>query len=299
MKGYDAFLRAPSVRDSLKPDVIIRTGNEPVSKGLDLLISDGSDQTIISLFESGGPQNASLTKGLRARVHWPSLDISEIDYRSKEYLNKWQQQSKAYTQMMGDTLNRQSALSDPHIYFDLVKLIPKGFNIVLSNSFPVRDFDMFGNFSGDRQPVLVNRGAAGIDGVTSTAIGASLGLGKGTVLFTGDLAFLHDINALHQVIPLKDNHPILVVVVDNKGGSIFRMLPFDKQDQQFTNLFETPQSVSLKEMARANKARVISVTKRDDLQDGFNSLVNKKGINILLCHTSADESMNIRKSLWK
>ncbi|MDZ7807098.1 MAG: hypothetical protein U5K71_08270 [Gracilimonas sp.] len=75
-----------------------------------------------------------------------------------------------------------------------------------SNSFPVRDISLFGEFDG--KEIFVNRGAAGIDGITSTAIGLSLVQEKPGILFTGDIAFLHDTNGLSCWLK-KYNQPLV------------------------------------------------------------------------------------------
>ncbi|MEX0685620.1 MAG: 2-succinyl-5-enolpyruvyl-6-hydroxy-3-cyclohexene-1-carboxylic-acid synthase [Balneolales bacterium] len=299
IRGYDSFLRSVNTRQSLEPDLIIRTGKVPVSKGLELLLKNSPKAFHVHLYESETPQNAFLLPGLRTKVDWETLDISGLEYRTKDNLRRWQQQSNQYQQRMVGLLNKANQLADPHVYFDLISLIPKGFNIVLSNSFPVRDFDMFGDFSNDSHSIIVNRGAAGIDGVTSTAIGTGLGNNKGTVLFTGDLAFLHDTNALQQIEEFQKNRPLVIIVVNNQGGSIFRMLPFDEKNDQYFKLFETPQSVNINDLVKAHNGRVLSVSNRGDMITGFKSLVKMNSLSVLECVTNSDASMHIRQSLWK
>jgi 2-succinyl-5-enolpyruvyl-6-hydroxy-3-cyclohexene-1-carboxylate synthase len=95
--------------------------------------------------------------------------------------------------------------------------------------------------------VLANRGANGIDGIVSSALGVAAASGRPTVLLTGDLAFLHDVGGLltasrHQV-------PLTVVVVNNDGGGIFSFLPIAKATDQFEALFGTPHGVDLSHAA--------------------------------------------------
>ncbi|MEX2396866.1 MAG: 2-succinyl-5-enolpyruvyl-6-hydroxy-3-cyclohexene-1-carboxylic-acid synthase, partial [Balneolales bacterium] len=283
IEGYDAFLRVEETRLNLKPDLIIRFGNEPVGKGLELLLNECSDLQHIHLYENRQPQNASLTTNLRSRINFSSLVIPNLPARDDNYLKKWQHRSKSYSERLVKLLDQHSALTDPHVYFDLVSLIPDDLNITVSNSFPVRDFEAFGMFENSGQPVFANRGAAGIDGVTSTAMGCGIGNKRGGVLFTGDLAFLHDSNALLQAPG--NEQPLVIVVVNNSGGAIFKMLPFETQDERFVRLFETPQQVHMASLAKAHNIEFRSVQNRTELKPAFKELLTKPGISILECVT--------------
>lgn len=296
IKGYDAFLRSPKTRNSLKPDLIVRFGNEPVSRGLENLMNDCSGIPHIHLFETGSPQNSSLALNYRSQVQLSSLVIPDMPTKTNTYLDSWKHHSRKYNKRLKEELDQADNLSDPHVYYDLVNQIPAGRNIIMSNSFPVRDFDSFGMLEGKDQCVFVNRGAAGIDGVTSTAIGCNAGNRNGGVLFTGDLAFLHDSNSLLQAS--QQEQPLLIIIVNNKGGSIFRMLPFENYDDRFTRLFETPQQINFDLLAKAHNINFKSVSTREELVPAFNELIDRVGISVLECLTDADESMNIRKNIW-
>lgn len=297
VKGFDSFLRHKETRNSLKPDLIIRFGNEPVSKGLELLMGECAEIANIHLFESGNPQNASLTLNLRSRVHLPSLVIPQFPEREDTYLKKWQEHFNSYSIRLMNLMEQDFNLSDPHVYYDLVPNIPDNLNIIISNSFPVRDFDAFGMFKNTKQAVIVNRGAAGIDGVTSTAIGCNMGNKTGGVLFTGDLAFLHDSNALLE--SYTRDQSLVIILVNNNGGSIFRMLPFEKHDERFTQLFETPQKVNIASLVKAHNINFITVKNRSELIPAFEELRNNTGISVMECITNTVDSMSIRKSIWK
>ncbi len=114
---------------------------------------------------------------------------------------------------------------------------------------PVRDIEAFGSPRADPPRVLANRGANGIDGVVSTALGVAMATGP-TIAFVGDLAFLHDVSAL--VGPAEDRKALTVVVADNGGGGIFSFLPQAAQltTERFERLFGTPQSTDPAEVAR-------------------------------------------------
>ena len=103
---------------------------------------------------------------------------------------------------------------------------------------PVRDMDMYALPDGARLSVAANRGASGIDGTLATACGWANGGNRPVVAVVGDLAFLHDLNALYY---LKSSpQPVVVVVINNNGGGIFSFLPAARQTDVFEKVFGTP-----------------------------------------------------------
>ena len=107
--------------------------------------------------------------------------------------------------------------------------------VFFSNSLPVRDYDylkeMFHN------PVLVSRGASGIDGIQATAGGISTGFASPSVLVIGDIAFHYDSNSLQLI--KKYSIPVLIILINNGGGSIFEYLPVYKESEDFSTYFKT------------------------------------------------------------
>ncbi|HET7489205.1 MAG TPA: 2-succinyl-5-enolpyruvyl-6-hydroxy-3-cyclohexene-1-carboxylic-acid synthase [Acidimicrobiales bacterium] len=149
----------------------------------------------------------------------------------------------AFDAVLGD-----GALSEPAVARAVVDAVPAGGTLFVSSSMPVRDVEWYGRpRTGLR--VLANRGANGIDGVVSTALGSGAG-----VALVGDLAFLHDTNGL--LVPAGAGRPLdtTVVVVDNDGGGIFSFLPQAGvlAPDRFERLLGTPHGLDLVAVARAH-----------------------------------------------
>jgi 2-succinyl-5-enolpyruvyl-6-hydroxy-3-cyclohexene-1-carboxylate synthase len=106
----------------------------------------------------------------------------------------------------------------------------------------VRDLDRFGRPRPADLRVLGNRGVSGIDGVTSTALGAGSATDEPLVHVTGDLAFYHDMNGLLALT--RCGVDATIVLVDNDGGGIFHMLPIESFDPPFTEQFRTPHGLA-------------------------------------------------------
>ncbi len=142
-----------------------------------------------------------------------------------------------------------AALDEPSLAHRLVARMPAGSTLVVSSSMPVRDVEAFAVPRGNAPTVVANRGANGIDGVVSTALGVALASAGPTVALVGDLAFLHDVSALVRSGGF--DAPLTVVVADNRGGGIFSFLdPATSMDgTTFDTLFGTPQGVDVASVA--------------------------------------------------
>lgn len=144
-------------------------------------------------------------------------------------------------------------------YIDqMLSLIPEYSLLYVANSMAIRAIDTFYQKRDFPLSVFANRGLAGIDGTLSSAIGAACAYEQTTVLM-GDLAFLHDANALHLQHELFKRAEragttppsVVVVVMNNNGGAIFDMLPQKTPDESYERLFYTPHNTILRHIAQA------------------------------------------------
>jgi 2-succinyl-5-enolpyruvyl-6-hydroxy-3-cyclohexene-1-carboxylate synthase len=137
--------------------------------------------------------------------------------------------------------------------------------------------------------VLANRGANGIDGVVSTAVGVALGdCTRPTALLIGDLAFLHDSNGLLGAA--QRGIDLVVVVVDNDGGGIFSFLPQRSSlaPERFEQLFGTPHSVEPEDLAAAHGIPATLVERATDLAPAV-----RRGSGVRLVVVRTDRTANI------
>jgi 2-succinyl-5-enolpyruvyl-6-hydroxy-3-cyclohexene-1-carboxylate synthase len=132
----------------------------------------------------------------------------------------------------------------------LMEALPEGANLVVGNSLPVRHMDQFALPTAKEVRVYGNRGASGIDGVTSTALGiAAAEPSRPTALLIGDVSFFHDMNGL-LAIRQQGLTNVTIVLLNNDGGSIFRRLPVSRLEPSFTPLFLTPHGLDFRHAAQ-------------------------------------------------
>jgi len=149
---------------------------------------------------------------------------------------------------------------------------------------PIRDIDTAVGGDERRVPLLGNRGASGIDGIVSSAVGVALGIsGSATpkgVCLIGDLAFLHDANGLMLV----GDADVVFVVVNNDGGGIFGALPIAEWDPPFTELFATPHG---RDLAAYSAAFGLphEVVEADSVGDALESALASTGPRVLEVRT--------------
>lgn len=147
--------------------------------------------------------------------------------------------------------------SDFKVFEKVIESLPKNSQLQISNSSAIRYAQLI-----EIDPsieVFCNRGTSGIDGSTSTAVGAAVGSGKPNVFITGDISFLYDSNALwNSYIPKK----FKIILINNGGGGIFRILPGHQEKPVFNTYFETSHHLTAEHLAKMYQC---SYFKADDL----------------------------------
>jgi 2-succinyl-5-enolpyruvyl-6-hydroxy-3-cyclohexene-1-carboxylate synthase len=127
----------------------------------------------------------------------------------------------------------------------LSQSLPPKTPLFIANSMPVRDIEFFWSPNNTGVRPFFNRGANGIDGTLSTALGIAH-QNQNSVMLTGDLALLHDTNGF--LLKNKFVGHLTIVLINNNGGGIFEMLPISKFDPPFEEFFATPQDVNFAQL---------------------------------------------------
>jgi 2-succinyl-5-enolpyruvyl-6-hydroxy-3-cyclohexene-1-carboxylate synthase len=293
---FDQFLRHEETLENLTPDIILRFGDQPYSKSLLQALHHYQDVPLIRFDARDAWQDHEMNTLHRIRLQpEDQLDLSDIAGKdSSEYLRSWKSAETEAGEKLTKTLQHKTSFCDGHVFHHLSKTLNDSWNVMLSNSLPVRDAALFGAPAGE---LFLNRGVAGIDGIMSTANGTAISSESSTCCIIGDLAFLHDSNALLSI--RHSNTPFVVVVINNSGGNIFRMLPIHEHQDVYTNYFETPQGANIEHLAKAHSLEFRRIETLKDLETlSFEDTDQFRVPTIIECVTDPDESMVLRKELW-
>ncbi len=185
------------------------------------------------------------------------------------YKLKWKG-VKAKYERARETYLQQIPFSDFTVYDEVMQHIPKGYQVHLANSSTVRYAQLFPMHPTLK--VFCNRGTSGIDGSTSTAIGASVHSKEPTLLITGDLSFFYDSNALWSNYVRPD---FRIIVINNGGGGIFRILPGKEDTEEFGTFFETHHQLTSEHLAKMFGFEYTKAVDKDSLVKSFSVFYQK------------------------
>lgn len=153
---------------------------------------------------------------------------------------------------------------DFQVFAALAKQLSGTIQLQISNSSAIRYFQLFALKPSIQ--VFCNRGTSGIDGSTSTAIGAATTNTKPTIFITGDISFFYDSNALwNNYIP----NNFKIILINNSGGGIFRILPGHEENEVFNTFFETSHNLDASNLAKMYHFKYQLITDNDDLEHGL------------------------------
>ena len=250
----DVVLRHQPSAESLKPTVVLRIGDPPVSKVVNQWLAQcGAEQIAVTQQPSLVDPDKVVTTHIVGSFNELFMEMSRgADSRSEtEWIGAWKRCEKNARTALDEELSKQTQLTEPLCAVTVSEAIAAGTNLVVSSSMPVRDLEWFAP-PRDGVRVFSNRGVNGIDGVVSTAVGVALSSKSPTALLIGDIAMLHDSNGLLNLI--RRDAQLKIIVIDNEGGGIFSFLPQAQamEGDQFEQLFGTPHSVDFAALAKTH-----------------------------------------------
>ncbi|NJO80057.1 MAG: 2-succinyl-5-enolpyruvyl-6-hydroxy-3-cyclohexene-1-carboxylic-acid synthase, partial [Cyanobacteria bacterium RM1_2_2] len=293
---YDLMLRNADLAEKLTPDWVIRVGEMPTSKVLRQWLQQTQPrQWIIDPTDRNLDPLHGKTTHIRCAVeqwaeclseHWSEQPIEPASSPSSDaYLQLWQTVETEMRQKLDDALLQTPFPFEGGVAWLLSQHLPTGTPLFVANSMPVRDLEFFWQPGNRAIQPYVNRGANGIDGTLSTALGVAHQ--HHGVLLTGDLALLHDTNGF--LISRKFRGHLTIVLINNEGGGIFEALPIAQFDPPFEEFFATPQAVDFSQLCRTYEVAHEIIPSWDHLIQRLNPLPTE-GIRLLEvpCNRKAD-----------
>ena len=215
---------------------------------------------------------------------------------STDWLARWTSADAAARAAVVDVLAAEP-LSGPAVAAEVVRAVPADGLLVAGSSSSARDLDLTDPWSGPDAPptVLANRGASGIDGTVSTAVGAALGHGGAAYALMGDLTFLHDSTGL-VIGPAEPRPDLTVVVVNDDGGGLFTLLEQGAPEHAptFERVFGTPHGVDLEALCAATGTAYVRAGAIDELRAALGA---PSGIRVVEVRTDRTRTRDLHDRL--
>ena len=288
---YDLILRNQQLAKQLAPEMVIQVGEMPTSKELRNWIDttqprrwviDPSDQNLDPLH--------GRTTHLRISVEDIKAEARNLSF-SSDYGKKWCDAEAKVRLVVDQTMGKIDEIIESKAAWLISQILPPGTPLFIANSMPVRDVEYFWKPNNLGVRSHFNRGANGIDGTLSTALGIAHRQ-QSSVMLTGDLALLHDTNGF--LIRNKFVGHLTIVLINNNGGGIFEMLPIAKFDPPFEEFFGTPQDIDFAQLCATYNVQHELITSWQQLQKRLNPLP-ATGIRVLELQTNRKKDAKWRQ----
>ena len=246
---YDVLLKVESFAAAHAPDLVLRLGDMPTSKPLRAWLAR-APQVLLDPYATwhDPTRQAEL---ILASAAAPTLDAlaSAIEMRTAERDPGWVSSWRAADALVPAALAESPDPFEPKLIAGLEEELPDDALLWVSSSMPIRDLEACFPQSEKGIRVLANRGANGIDGVVSSALGAAIASGRPTWLVIGELALQHDLGGL--LAARSAGVPLEIVCLDNGGGAIFDFLPVAEHAEPalYEQHIATPTTTDLEALA--------------------------------------------------
>ena len=289
---YDLILREANRAKTLVPQGVIQIGALPISKVLRQWLQTHQPQRWVI-----GPQrNLDPLHGPTRHLDLDITTFTQLDsaissVKKSSYQQQWLTYERKICSVIKEKLITEPALVESKVIWLLSQHLPEQTPLFIANSMPVRDLEYFWLPNNRQIQPAFSRGANGIDGTLSTAMGLAHH-NRPTVLLSGDLAFLHDTNGLLNAAQLCGH--LSVVLINNGGGGIFEMLPIADVSPTFETYFVMPQSVEFSSLCHTYGVEHQSIQTVEALVECI-KVLPETGIRVLEIGSDQTTSMNYRK----
>ena len=299
--GYDAMLRAPA-GPALRPEVVLRVGRTPTSKALGTFLAglDRAEQVVIAEPGRWNDPDLRATRSLDAdptavcrRLLQAVPAPPAVD---PAWLAAWRERERRACAAVDAGLG--DGLTEPGAIRDLLDALPPGAAVVAGNSMPIRDLDTVLRPGPAPLHLYGNRGASGIDGVVSTALGIAAARPRSPLaLVLGDLSAYHDMNGLLAV--RRFGLAATIVVLNNDGGGIFSMLPQARRVPEFEPLFGTPHGLRFEHAAAQYGLDYVHPGTPQAYREALADSLGRDGAQLIEVSTERGANAALHEAIWR
>ncbi len=285
---HDIFLKPEN--ENLRPELLITFGNSFISKGLKsflrknkalehwhLQLSDHLIDTFQSLTKIIPMKPLDFFKKLYEDLDFEQFKNGDEDERNGEFQEEWISQdrkAKVYVERFFNDKIHLEKFNEFYCIKYLIDSLPSDCQLHLANSMSVRYANYLGVLPNKNIEIFANRGTSGIDGCVSTAVGQALSTNKLVFLLVGDVAFFYDRNGLwNRYLP----HNLRIILLNNHGGGIFRMIDGPSKQPELDDYFETVQSQNAERTAADAEIEYFKVVSIKDLEKHSLDFLSNQG----------------------
>ncbi|WML45742.1 2-succinyl-5-enolpyruvyl-6-hydroxy-3-cyclohexene-1-carboxylic-acid synthase [Neobacillus sp. PS3-40] len=298
IEAYDTFLRNEDAKSFLKPDIVLRFGAMPVSKALTIFLKENHNSVQFVVDGGAGwrdPAALSTNMVYCNETKFCEGIIPHVEgVTNNEYMENWKRINTLTKENLAPVRDSLE-LNESRLFYQLADMLPEGATLFVGNSMPIRDLDSFFHMNNKSIRIMANRGANGIDGTISTALGAAL-FSEPLYLVVGDLTFFHDLNGL--LAAKLYNIDIHIILVNNNGGGIFSFLPQSQHPKNFEFLFGTPIDLDFEHVVRMYNGEFVRINDWDHLAAVMRPTENYRGLNVWEIETNRDRNSKEHREIW-
>jgi len=270
----------PEETKALKPDLLITFGDSVLSKSLKNFIRKNKPKQHWHIQEAGPVADTfqSLTTIIPVKPAYFLQILTEIK-KDKQYLNLWLEKENKARKKFTAFINSPLPFNEFQAIANVMEQLPDNSILHLANSMAVRYADYIGLTGKKNIEIFANRGTSGIDGVVSTAYGAALATEKLVTVITGDMAFFYDRNAFWNNYTAEN---LRIVMLNNHGGGIFRVIDGPSKLPELDEYFETKQSLTAKYLASEYGFSYYYCQNTDELTKAFKNFFHSSDKPVIL-----------------
>jgi 2-succinyl-5-enolpyruvyl-6-hydroxy-3-cyclohexene-1-carboxylate synthase len=300
--NYDTLLRDEHAARDMRPSAAIRFGAVPTSKALNQWLASCDLSPYVVVDAGGGWRDPDGHPGAMVEADDEAFADALADSLPASgdgesgWLEAWLSADRFVGAAVRDAVDLMQEAFEGTPVMALARQLPSDSTLVVGNSMPVRDVDSFFDVA-DRDIRLVGtRGAAGIDGVVSTAAGASAVAGRPVTLVIGDLSFLHDQNGLWPVYRYALD--LTIVLINNDGGGIFHFLPQrEHASAAFEDWFGTPHGLNLRAIVEMFGGRFFAPD-TGDWEEAIRAANARPGLDVLELSSDRERNVELHRMVW-
>ncbi len=291
--SHDVFLGSQDGKllQKLQPDLLITIGNSFLSKNLKSFIRKykpakhwhvKQSEDLIDAFQTlttviAVSPNYFFDKLLNDLDYQQFVQNDSEDEERSDYQQLWFKTDREAKRRLYEFIKNESRWNELAVVEKIVEQLPQNIVLHLANSMAVRYVNLVG--VSQNTEVWANRGVSGIDGCTSTAVGAALKTDKTVFLITGDVAFFYDRNALwHNHLPQN----LRIILLNNAGGNIFRIIDGPSAQHELEQYFETRHHTTAQRTAEDAQMGYFSITEQSDFQIVWDNFIQNNNKSNLL-----------------